>query len=317
MLHILLLILKIIGIILAAILGIIILLLGIVLFVPIRYEISAKCDGTVETLKAKAKATWLLHLLRADVLVKGNKIKWQVRVAWIKKSSAMALGGRKEEKNHETKEDESEKESQKVEEAVIKNEDIEETSESCEEKCETHPEEIKENRLEEDQKIVCEKCEVSSETGETISEESEKKSVGSKIKEKYEKIKVSIDDLLNKKDKVCDLLTDESHIRAFKKLKKELFILLKRLKPKKVQIKMKFGFDDPSVTGKVLGGISMIYPFLGDTTEIIPDFENKILKGNVYIKGRIRISHFAALAVKLLLCKDIRTSYKDIKNFKL
>ncbi len=38
MLHILLLILKIIGIIIAAILGILVLLIGIVLFVPVRYE---------------------------------------------------------------------------------------------------------------------------------------------------------------------------------------------------------------------------------------------------------------------------------------
>lgn len=306
MLHILLLILKIIGIILAVILGIIILLLGIILFVPIRYEISAKCDGTIDSLKAKAKVTWLLHLLRADVLVKGNKLKWQVRAAWIKKSSAMALGERKEEKNDETKE----KESEKVAEEDVKDEVVKETAESIEEKHEADSEKVKEHRLEEDSKESKEKPEDVSETDETVAEEGTKKSVGDKIKEKYEKIKETI-------DKIVDLLTDESHVNALKKIKKELFVLLKRLKPKKVQLKLKFGFDDPSVTGKVLGGISIIYPFLGDTTEIIPDFENQILKGNVYIKGRIRICHFAALAVKLLLCKDIRTSYKDIKNFKL
>ena len=89
------------------------------------------------------------------------------------------------------------------------------------------------------------------------------------------------------------------------------------MKPKKINIKLRFGFDDPATTGKVLGGLAMLYPFLGDTTEIIPDFEHQILKGNVFIKGKIRISQFAALALKLLLCKDVRNSYKDIKNFKL
>ena len=69
MLHILLLILKVIGIILAVIVGIILLLAAIFLFVPIRYDISAKCDGSVEGLKAKIKVTWLLHLVRADVFV--------------------------------------------------------------------------------------------------------------------------------------------------------------------------------------------------------------------------------------------------------
>ena len=105
MLHILLLILKIIGIILAVILGIILLLVGIILFVPIRYEIAAKCDGTVESLRAKVKATWLLHLLRADVLVKGTKLKWQVKAAWIKKSNALVFGERKEEGKNEAKEE--------------------------------------------------------------------------------------------------------------------------------------------------------------------------------------------------------------------
>ena len=317
MLHIILLILKIIGIILAVILGIMIVLLGIVLFVPFRYEITAKCDGTIDTLRVKAKATWLLQLLRADVLVKGNKLKWQVRAAWIKKVGAMALGGRKEEKADEAEEKESQKESEKVEETIVKDEVVKETTEINEEKRESSSEEVKDNRLEEDQKEHNKERESHSEADEAASQESEEKSTGSKIKEKYETIKAKIEDLLQKKDKIVDLLTEESHIRAFQKIKKELFILLRRLKPKKINIKLRFGFADPSVTGKVLGGISMIYPFLGDTTEIIPDFENKILKGNVYIKGRIRICHFAALAVKLLLSKDIRTSYKDIKNFKL
>lgn len=300
MLHILLLILKIIGIILAVIMGIIILLLGIILFVPIRYEISAKCDGTIDTLKAKVKATWFLRLFWADVLVKGKKLKWQVKAAWIKKSNAVVLGGRKEEKIDETEE------AKEVEETVVEKEVNKEVNE-----------EIKENRLEKDSQESEEKCEDTSEAGETTSEESEKKPVSDKIKEKYDKIRTKIDDLVQKKEKICNLLTQESHIRAFKKLKKEVFVLLKRLKPKKINLKLRFGFEDPSVTGKVLGGISILYPFSRDTIEVIPDFENQILKGNIYIKGRIRFCHFTMLAVKLLLYKDIRTSYKDIRNFKL
>ena len=46
MLHILLFVLKIIGIIITAILGILVLLLCIVLFVPYRYEIKGRSEGT-------------------------------------------------------------------------------------------------------------------------------------------------------------------------------------------------------------------------------------------------------------------------------
>lgn len=297
MLHILLLILKIIGIILTVILGIIILLIGIILFVPVRYEISAKCDGTIESLRAKVKATWLLCLLRADVLVKGKKLKWQVRAAWIKKSNVMTFGERKEETKDEAKEKVSSEESQK------ENKTVKET--------------VKEDRLEEGSKEPEEKVEINTQTGDAVSEESEKKSIDDKIKENYEKIKTKVDELLQKKEKVTDFLTEDAHIHAFKKIKIDLFIILKRLKPTKIDIKLRFGFADPATTGKVLGGLSILYPFLGATTEFIPDFENQILKGNIYVKGKIRFSHFAALAIKLLLCKDIRTSYKDIRNFKL
>ena len=313
MLHILLLILKIVGIILAVILGIIILLLCIILFVPIRYEISGKCDGKIESLKAKVKATWLLRLLDADVLVKGKKLKWKIRAGWIKKSSAMIFGGQKEEVNHETKEDDSGQEVQKMDEESFEDK----ISEVSEEKSAKPAETVEKDRLESASEEPKEEREIHAETDKTSSEESEKESFSDKIKENIEKIKNKIRDLVQKKEKIEDFVTDKSHVHAFKKLKNELFVLLKKLKPKKINIKLRFGFDDPSTTGKILGGISILYPFLGDTTEIIPDFEKQILKGNVYIKGRIRFCHFASLALKLLLCKDIRTSYKDIRNFKL
>ena len=50
MLHILLLILKIIGIILAVILGILVLLICIVVFAPVRYEVKAGCTGNPDDI---------------------------------------------------------------------------------------------------------------------------------------------------------------------------------------------------------------------------------------------------------------------------
>ena len=55
-------ILKIIGILLAAILGIAVLLICIVLFVPVRYRIEAESAGTFESIDAHARFSWLLHL---------------------------------------------------------------------------------------------------------------------------------------------------------------------------------------------------------------------------------------------------------------
>ena len=92
MLHILLLVLKIIGIIIAAILGILVLLLCIVLFVPFRYEIKGRSEGDAASLKGKIKVTWLLHLFRADVYYKDQKLIWRIRFAFWKRMAGKKGG---------------------------------------------------------------------------------------------------------------------------------------------------------------------------------------------------------------------------------
>ena len=84
MLHILLLILKVIGIIFAVILGILVLLVCVVLFVPVRYDLKAASEGTFARTRMEAKATWLLHLVRVKLCYEDKKLSWQVRIAWKK-----------------------------------------------------------------------------------------------------------------------------------------------------------------------------------------------------------------------------------------
>ncbi len=73
MLHILLLILKIIGIVLLCILGVLLLCIACVLFVPVRYRIEAvRKEGEGEPpVTVTVKITWLLHFV--NVLVRFNK----------------------------------------------------------------------------------------------------------------------------------------------------------------------------------------------------------------------------------------------------
>lgn len=64
MLYVIVLILKIIGYILLAVLGLLLLLLLAVLFVPIRYRLTAEHG---EKLKAEGRVSWLLHILHARI----------------------------------------------------------------------------------------------------------------------------------------------------------------------------------------------------------------------------------------------------------
>ena len=95
-----------------------------------------------------------------------------------------------------------------------------------------------------------EKAEKSEQTAKTRPESTEKKQrkkkdrkedsdSASKIEQITEKIKCTyhkfcdkINEITEKKDKMSDFLTDETHKNAFLKLKNEAFHLLKKLKPK-------------------------------------------------------------------------------------
>lgn len=123
--------------------------------------------------------------------------------------------------------------------------------------------------------------------------------------------------LLEKKDKILGFLSDEIHQTAFMKARDEIFFLLRRLKPKTIEADIHFGFEDPSLTGKALAGVSMCYPFLGDGVNICPDFEKRIFDGNLRIVGRIRASYFLKLLWKLLWSREVRMTYRHVRSFEL
>lgn len=73
MLHILLLILKIIGIFLAALLGIVLLVLVCILVVPVRYRIEAEGKlGKDNPVHADVKVSWLLYLINVAFVYSNN-----------------------------------------------------------------------------------------------------------------------------------------------------------------------------------------------------------------------------------------------------
>ena len=88
------------------------------------------------------------------------------------------------------------------------------------------------------------------------------------------------------------------------------------LKPSKCEADLEFGFSDPSVTGYVLAGASLIYPFIGECVEITPNFDEKVLKGNAMIKGRVHAVYFVIVLWNLLWNKNIRTTISHIRKLR-
>ncbi len=401
MLHILLLILKITGIIIAAILGILVLLICVVLFVVGRYEIAASCDGRLSEIRATAKLTWFVNLVRLYVCYEKSKMTWSFRIAWKNRQS-----GQEDKKNVEEEvETYGEKISQKCDEeaeqcsernsddagaceAVEETEtgacqDMEETetgagqdmeaakTDTGEDVEETEPradQDMEETETGADQNVEeteTDACEAVEETETDACQDVEETETGAcqgveeteastdegmeegkqiwkrivgiwqkivrnitalyrkitgipgKIEDMLRGISGRLGKLSQKKKKIVDFVSDDVHKTAFLKVRDESLYLLGKLKPRKIRAKIHYGFEDPYLTGKVLAGISMIYPFLGRDVHVDPDFEKQIFEGDLKITGRIRVSYFVRLLWKLIWCKEVRVTYRHVREFEL
>ncbi|KMZ54906.1 DUF2953 domain-containing protein [Dorea sp. D27] len=320
MLHIILLILKIIGIIIAAILGILVLLVCIVLFVPFRYRVEAASGGTSDSIQADMTCTWLMNLIKFTALYHDKKFVWNVRIFFKK------MSGEEQADADDIKKFEEEVETDETEYEEI----LEETEETDGHGAEEHPglqkKDEKEPRLPE--RAEAERKENAEDDQEEKTGSGKKrgkfKNIYEKCRQTFRKIKCTIlrlcdkiKALSEKKEKLSAFILDDTHKTAFAKVKKEAFRLLRRLKPRTVKAKIHYGFEDPYRTGQVLAGLGILYPFLGKDTEIVPDFEQKILEGTLLVKGKVHVLHFVMLLWKLFWCREVRATYKHIRSFEL
>lgn len=326
MLQILWLILKILGIIIAVILGILVLLLCTVLFAPIHYKGSAESSGGIKKIRADVRVTWLLRLLSFRLNYEEKRLRWSIRIAW------KTFGQEKDDEVDDYEKTTVEEEKETIPESK---EDLEESEEETPEKdfsyekCEERDEEDPENL----EKIQT--CSLPEKERNPESSEKKRKTLWEKAAHRAEQIKKKIIGLLrkikytfrgicdrirllsDKKEKLKQFVTDERHRHAFSVFRNAAIRFLKRIRPGKLQGRVHFGFEDPSYTGRVLAGLAMVYPLAGEHLQVEPDFENSVLEGDVFVKGNILILDVVILVWKLFWCRDVRATYRDIKSFEL
>lgn len=136
------------------------------------------------------------------------------------------------------------------------------------------------------------------------------KGVISKIKGISEKL----NGLKKKKSGYTKLYNNVRTKEAVRIVKKQLIRLLKHLKPTKLKGRLLYGAGDPADTGKQLGYMSVLFPLYYDRIDITPDFEEKVLEGDLFIKGRIRLWTVVWCALKIIINKNCRITYKRFKK---
>ena len=285
---------------LLAILGILVLLVCVVLFVPVRYELEGKCNGTIETLDVKFRFSFLLHFLAGTVCYSEEKSTWNLRIAWKHFGNAdteLRETPIKRSVESESSVNETKNKEINIPEKTIKNEGT-----------------VSKDVSNKGTRKVTDKA--PDQTGEVKKTVPKKESILDKIEYKYKKIRDKLREIIRKKEKVLGFLTNEIHQAAFLKVVSELKRLLLRLRPQKIVGEIEFGFDDPAWTGQALAGISILYPYFADCFQVIPDFEEKKLRGQIEIKGKITAKNFVALGLHVILDKNVRMTLRHIKTFK-
>lgn len=333
MLHILLLILKWIGIVLAVFLLLVLLLINLGLFVPIRYRADASCQNDIETLEAEFELSWMWKLFFLTACWKKGKADMKIRIGW-----KYLFSEEKEGKSEEKIEVPEEKEENDLQKEKEEQKFLKEQKESL------PPEKTNRSLPENNVQEQAEKRECHQEKTESgiDKEEEEKESFtadrrkagGRKKKPLWDRMKEKISEWIEscksfwrkilamgrnfrgKKEQIESFLTDASHRRAFCSLKREVRRFLGHVSPKDVKIVGKIGLEDPYMTGQALAVLGMLFPFLGENTVIVPDFENKVLEGSVHIEGKIHNFRMLAILWRLIKDRDVRKIIIDVKKLK-
>lgn len=128
--------------------------------------------------------------------------------------------------------------------------------------------------------------------------------------EAAEKAFYTISRAYDKMDLIKDLLESPTFDRAFECAKRDLYIVLRHIMPGTINADILLGIGDPASMGKILAGVSVVNTFNDYDIWLEPDFENKVVKADIDIKGRIALWRLLLSAARVYFNKDIRKVWK-------
>lgn len=333
-------ILKILGIILLVLLVIVF----SVLFVPVRYRLEGeKSSPGWSEANGKVKVSWLLHLLHLRIQYQEKELDWECYLFGVplKKAGAAVREWKKkrrkkkvqEQKERRKKAVQQKNEPEKRTAAKKKGQEkplqIEEKTRTAakEQKStekQTNPEKSK-TTAPEAKKTEIETAERKQQEKEKVSDKLSrfwnrcKKIVGSilefpgKLKKKLTNIRLTFRGFYDKIKRWRTLWNEESTLAALHFLTEKGRKLIRHVLPRKIRGSITFGCEDPALTGQILGAVAIAYPLYGKGVAVYPRFEEKILEGQLQMKGRIVVACLLWQAWKIYRNPDVRKTLKKIR----
>ena len=326
---------KVIGILLA----VLVIVALAILFAAVRYCGKISFDDK----KAQISIRWLGVVLRVPILITEKDLQWKVRVFGVpilrsdgahkkrrsKKSSAPKAQKRKAEKAAETVQ-KTQGSSKQEKKALSVN--LEKSPTAPEQEKQIAPKQAadktEEQNVPKKQSDKTEEQIASKQTTDQREERSafrqaderEKKPRGIrqlflwlhnviKIVRKMKKKVHSVQDLV-------DILRSDAGKAFICIVKENVIHLWKQIHPRRMRGKVIFGTGDPCSTGELLGVLALFYAWYGNGVQIIPDFEQKRIEGNVSFRGRIRMITLICIAWRIIKNKDGRKLLHEWEKWK-
>lgn len=282
-------ILKVIGIILLVVLALILTALLCVLFVPVKYRAVGSFDNT--DIRAKAYASWLFHLFALHIEY-ADETDGYIRLAFVKRKLFDDADS-----DYENDEKAAEASDDDVMDEAAKTETEDKVSENTGDEPKISADENQ--HIKQQTKLTHQKT----------YKKPHKKSHKKQFKDKSEKIKNCIYKLKRE-------YSDERNKAAFSHLKKELFIILKRICPRRLKLTMVYSTGSPDTTGISLGILACFPVGYKNKWQITPDFEseNPYAKGSFDIKGHVIVISILAATLRILFDKNCRRLYNRISR---
>lgn len=337
MLAVILWILKIIGVLLLVILGLVLAFLLVVLLVPIRYRAEGSWYGE---LKASASVSWLLHIIslravygeRREIIlcIFGFRIGGERKIKRKKRAKKEAANAdsreeglqEREEKiqdhGRQDREEKAQDHSRQDREAAEPSKDSagtlkDSTKPEVPQKPAAGMEKTRKGQFSAGK--ICDKLKAAMQRISRAAAAFKNKLLGipklaERAKRAFKRARRKLTELGKKKEWLIAFLRDEENQRTFKLLKRQIFALLKHVLPRRVKGKLRFGFDDPYTTGQVLMYLAPFYGLYARKLELIPVFEEPVLDGELYLKGKVRIGTVLVLAARMMLDRNFRSLLK-------
>lgn len=282
-------ILKVIGIILLVVLALILTALFCVLFVPVKYRAVGSFDNT--DIRAKAHVSWLFHLFALHIEY-ADETDGYIRLAFVKRKLFDDADS-----DYENEEKAAEASDDDVMDEAAKTETEDKVSENTGDEPKISADENQ--HIKQQTKLTHQKR----------YKKRNKKSHKKQFKDKSEKIKNCIYKLKRE-------YSDERNKAAFSHLKKELFIILKRICPRRLKLTMVYSTGSPDTTGILLGILACFPVGYTNRWQITPDFESEksYAKGSFDIKRHVIVISILAATLRILFDKNCRRLYNRISR---